>query len=381
MDAGGLQWLDEAAGQAQGDDVLVPVFPAPSGDEAEPARVGQTLAIQTLNQGVLGVLVGDEVRAIDIAVAGAVLQGDAPLPAGLARRGRGPGAHRLDLGAGHRDRPVHRQPVRPVFIAGLERPLDQQAAKAGTVDEQVRLQHAPVLQRHALDKAVVRPLGHIDDLALDPLHAASLTDLAEVAAVKDGIEMIGGEQAVQRRARVGGAFSRPALQRGLGAHRIGGQIVCQTTLAQHQPALWEIRQGRPASIGAERMEVTVALAAPVNELDGQFDRGLGLAHEFGLVEPDHGVEIANGRHGRLAHANDADLGRLDQPDLGVRSDGTLQRRRRHPAGSAPADDQDRFDRWGLHCRIISRAVITRMISLVPSKIRWTRRSRTIRSSG
>ena len=34
-----------------------------------------------------------------------------------------------------------------------------------------------------------------------------------------------------------------------------------------------------------------------------------------------------------------------------------------------------------HCRIISRAVITRMISLVPSRMRWTRRSRTMRSSG
>ena len=34
-----------------------------------------------------------------------------------------------------------------------------------------------------------------------------------------------------------------------------------------------------------------------------------------------------------------------------------------------------------HCRNISRAMITRMISLVPSRIWWTRRSRTTRSSG
>ncbi len=36
---------------------------------------------------------------------------------------------------------------------------------------------------------------------------------------------------------------------------------------------------------------------------------------------------------------------------------------------------------GAHQRNISRAMITRMISLVPSRIWWTRRSRTIRSSG
>jgi len=34
-----------------------------------------------------------------------------------------------------------------------------------------------------------------------------------------------------------------------------------------------------------------------------------------------------------------------------------------------------------HCRNISRAMITRMISFVPSRIWWTRRSRTCRSAG
>ena len=136
------------------------------------------------------------------------------------------------------------------------------------------------------------------------------------------------------------------------------------------------------------MEIGAVGLAPAVELDPQLDGGLGLAHELGLVEVDQGVEILDGRHRGLADADDADVRALDQRDGRVRSDRPLDRGRRHPAGGAAADDQDRFDRFChgacsalSYCRIISRAVITRMISLVPSRMRCTRRSRTIRSSG
>ena len=62
--------------------------------------------------------------------------------------------------------------MRPVLVAGLERPFDQQAAKAGAVDEQVGRQAAAAVQRDAVDEAVLRSLDDLDDLALYPLDAA-----------------------------------------------------------------------------------------------------------------------------------------------------------------------------------------------------------------
>jgi hypothetical protein len=93
------------------------------------------------------------------------------------------------------------------------------------------------------------------------------------------------------------------------------------------------------AIGAERVDVAVARLAPVAELDAQLVGRLGLAHEIGLVEAQGGVEMSDVRHGRLADADGADLGRFHQAD-GDRQAGELggQGRGRHPAGGAAADD-------------------------------------------
>ena len=74
--------------------------------------------------------------AIDVAIAHPVLQRDVPLPAAFMRSGAGEGSG-APVCAGHRHRAVARQPVRPVLVARFERLLDQQAAKARAVDEQV----------------------------------------------------------------------------------------------------------------------------------------------------------------------------------------------------------------------------------------------------
>ena len=46
-----------------------------------------------------------------------------------------------------------------------------------------------------IDEAVLGPLDHLDDLALDPLDPAFGADLAQILAVQDGVEMIGGVKA------------------------------------------------------------------------------------------------------------------------------------------------------------------------------------------
>ena len=95
------------------------------------------------------------------------------------------------------------------------------------------------------------------------------------------------------------------------------------------------------AVGAEGMDVAVADARPVDELDAQLERGLGLGHELALVDADALVEEADVRQRGLAHADDADLARLDQMDVALfRPEHGSESRGRHPAGGATADDHD-----------------------------------------
>ena len=87
--------------------------------------------------------------------------------------------------------------MRPVLIAGLQGPLDQQGPESGAVDEQVCFQHLSVFEGYAGDKAVLGSLDDLDDLALDPLDPAPFTDLAQIPGEEAGVEMIGAEQAVR----------------------------------------------------------------------------------------------------------------------------------------------------------------------------------------
>ena len=123
---------------------------------------------------------------VDVAVAGAVLQRDAPLPAGAGARSSACTAcsSRRAI-AGHRDRAVAGQPVRPVVVAGLQRAFDQQAAKARAVDEQI------ALDRVARSRSVTcatspspSRMPDVDDLAFDAPHAARLGIAAQVARVQ-----------------------------------------------------------------------------------------------------------------------------------------------------------------------------------------------------
>src|SRR3546814_13211564 len=84
---------------------------------------------------------------IDIAVAGAVLERDAPLPPRLARGCTREGRGIALAFARHRDRAVAGEPVVPFGIAGVERAFDEQAAKARAVDEEVAFDDAAVVAR------------------------------------------------------------------------------------------------------------------------------------------------------------------------------------------------------------------------------------------
>ena len=85
MDGGRFERLEEPAGEAQGDHVLVPNLGSVPGRKAQPVGLGERLAVEIGEQQVDRLIVTDVFGAIDMTVTDAVLQRDAPLPAGLAR--------------------------------------------------------------------------------------------------------------------------------------------------------------------------------------------------------------------------------------------------------------------------------------------------------
>src|SRR3546814_3825747 len=90
-------------------------------DEAQPVGVGERRAGQPRAQQSLGFVMLQMRARIDMAVAGAVLERDAPLPPRLAR-GRACERDRIThIFARHRDRAVAREPVAPFGIAGFQR--------------------------------------------------------------------------------------------------------------------------------------------------------------------------------------------------------------------------------------------------------------------
>jgi hypothetical protein len=98
-------------------------------------------SVEAGRQAARAVVVADVGAGIDIAVAGAVLQRDAPAPAGLVGGGAGVGRQAVAAGlAGHGHGPVVGQPVAPVLDSPAQGLADQQGAKARAVDEQVGLE-------------------------------------------------------------------------------------------------------------------------------------------------------------------------------------------------------------------------------------------------
>src|SRR5690606_10662842 len=85
MDAGRLERLHETARQAERHAVLVPELLAVSGRETKESRLGERLAVQIREQRRGGLVVADELAAVHVAVADAMLQRNAPLPSGAAR--------------------------------------------------------------------------------------------------------------------------------------------------------------------------------------------------------------------------------------------------------------------------------------------------------
>jgi hypothetical protein len=128
--------------------------------------------------------------------------------------------------------------------------------------------------------------------------------------------------------------------RGGGVEAVVAKITGHAERAAAQPELAKRDQPRAAPDRAEAVDVAVVGFLPAGEFDPQFEAGVSLADEFGLVEPERDEQVVYLRDRRFAHPDDADLVGFDECDRRVVAEKPGQDRRRHPPGRPAAGDHD-----------------------------------------
>ena len=193
VNAGRLERLQETGRETQRDTVPVPgLLPAP-GAEFELPRFSDRRTCQVLQQERTRLVVGTETAAVDDAVAGAMLQRDAPLPADGVRHRPCIRWRRLRALGLHRPGAVGGQPVPPVLVADTEHLADQQSAESRAVDEKVsrrrmRRPPAPATRCCPSAETTVDIREILPSTRLAP-HRFALA--AQVLRVRRGVEMVG----------------------------------------------------------------------------------------------------------------------------------------------------------------------------------------------
>src|SRR5690606_12205735 len=168
---------------------------ADAGRSSDLIRLAQSFAVESSTQCCDRLVVADETAAIHVAVAGAMLQWDPPLPSRIERGGTCVGRKLARACAWpracawHCDRAIARQPLRPFFVAGVERTFDEQATKSGTVDEQIARDAPAVCKRDGIDEAAGFAQAHIRDPRIDVLDASLQRVGLEISRVQTGIEL------------------------------------------------------------------------------------------------------------------------------------------------------------------------------------------------
>ena len=193
VDAGRFERLDEAAGEAQRDAVPVPGLAAPPGRVSGSAAARTAARPRDSRAARARLVLGHGARCN---TPGRCRRGAAAGCAIASRRVRAIarvyGRHAAGGLGLHGQRAVGRQPVAPILVAGLERLFDQQAAKAGAIDEQVAFDARAVFQHQRSDEAALAVLLDAGDLAFDaPDTLAARIWPRRKRRVEAGIEMIG----------------------------------------------------------------------------------------------------------------------------------------------------------------------------------------------
>jgi hypothetical protein len=239
------------------------------------------------------------------------------------------------------------QPLAPVLIGRPHGLADQQAAEAGAVDEQVARDFASVVQFEGADEAVFRPEFNAGDAGVDALHSGRLCISPQVAREQGGVEVQSPVEHRQGRRRGRRRLDELACARQRSAQRPGGQGRLVAALALFGPVVVKAHPAQVLSVQAEGVDEVRARLAPAGKANAQLAAGLGRRHHLGVGHAELGVEAPDGRDGRLADTDRADLGRLHHGDADAGVAQVLdQGGCRHPAGRASADDHDVADRVG-----------------------------------
>src|SRR5690606_25247266 len=341
VDAGRLERLEESGRQPERETVLVPKLLAASCDEFDDARLGAWGAIQIREQGRNRLIVADVLARIDIAVADAMLQRNAPLPAGFARGGT---RVRRELTAAltrYRHGAVAWQPMAPIFVTRLECLLDQQAAKAGAVDEEIAFDTLAAFEHDRRDEPVLAPLLHVHNLPFGTNHAPLLGVTPQEARIQCRVE-------VKRISNIG-KWGIPGVDR---AHELPASArnglqgeVAQVRGGLEQPVLQPVGVKRYAfhaqTERPERMNIAMADTGPIDELNAELESRSSASNKVVLVQRKHPIERPHLRDGRLADADRANLLRFDEANFAVAVlEKSSQRSSGHPTCSAAAHDDD-----------------------------------------
>ena len=274
-----------------------------------------------------------------MAIAGAVLKGNAPLPAGRVRR-RSRIRRELPRGRGYGPGAVAGQPVCPVPVTRGQRALDQQAAKPRAIDKQIAVNLALARQFHAVHKAAGRILLDLDDFPFDTRDPALLGIVAQERGVQAGVKMVGVVECREHMARIGRGPREAALRAQRPGHAVivqGAGLVLPMGL---QPVLVHGYEVELPAVDAERVEVAMLEAGPVHELDADLKRAPGAPHEGIFVDAQGLIEGFDRRYRGFANAHGPDLLRFNECDRTLAPKGMAQGRRGHPAGGAAADDDE-----------------------------------------
>src|SRR5690349_24247763 len=238
-----------------------------------------------------------------------MLQWNAPAPARIVsdrtrerrRRARERGLHRRGAVAG--------QPVRPVFVTRVQCLLDEQATKAGAVDEQIAFDDGSRMQHQRLDVARFRILADLLDLAFDALDTASFGETSQEFCVLPGIEVVGVIDVDV------GAGRKLVLLRGLQLEAIIAKLRLDAELEAPQPEIVELAHPGRLAVASERVDIAISDASPVLEQDSELERGGRRAHELLFVDLQQLVKDADRWNRGFTDTDGADFIRLDQCDL------------------------------------------------------------------
>ena len=220
----------------------------------------------------------------------------------------------------------------PILITSLKGAFDQKTAEARAIHKEVTLHLAAIFQHHVGNTAILAIKAHIRDLALHPDDPAGFAICAQELGIKTRVKMIGIVECRLDQTRILRWRGKAAALGNLPCH---GEIIQRARvlpgLAGPQIILMQRHHIKVRAICSKRMEIAVALAAPIHKFNAQFKRPLRANNKVLLIKPKRAIKDFDGRDGCLADTNGTNLIGFDQGNHTPTPSGISNSGRGHPA--------------------------------------------------